>query len=58
MLRTAASLQRCFVSLRNRAQIAARTVRQWITDHVGAMGRVIFNVFSDKDRDIYEHLFK
>lgn len=40
------------------AQIAAKTVRQWLTDHDGAMERVIFNVFSDKDRDIYEHLFK
>lgn len=40
------------------AQIAVKTVRQWLADHDGDMDRVIFNVFSDKDRDIYEHLFK
>ena len=40
------------------AQIAARAVRNWLSEHEGAMDRVIFNVFSDKDRDIYEALFK
>ena len=40
------------------AQIAVRTVRDWLAEHEGIMDRVIFNVFSDKDRDIYEALFK
>ena len=40
------------------AQIAVKTVEQWLKAHDGAMGRVIFNVFSDKDRMIYEHLFQ
>ena len=39
------------------AQIAIKTVRQWLAGHDGVMDRVIFNVFSDKDRSIYEHLF-
>lgn len=39
------------------AQIAAKTVRKWLADHGGALERVIFNVFRDQDRDIYEHLF-
>ena len=39
------------------AQIAGKTVRQWLSEHEGTMDRVIFNVFSDKDRSIYEHLF-
>ena len=40
------------------AQIAVKTVEQWLEAHGGAMDRVIFNVFSDKDRMIYEHLFQ
>ena len=40
------------------AQIAVRAVRGWLAEHEGAMDRVIFNVFSDRDRDIYEALFK
>ena len=40
------------------AQIAAETVKQWLADHGGIMDRVIFNVFSDRDRELYEHLFK
>ena len=40
------------------AQIAVKTVRQWLAEHDGVMERVIFNVFSDKDRNIYEHLFR
>lgn len=40
------------------AQIAVKTVRQWLAEHDGVMERVIFNVFSDKDRNIYEHLFQ
>ena len=40
------------------AQIAVKTVRQWLEAHDGAMDRVIFNVFTDKDRSIYEHLFQ
>ena len=40
------------------AQIAVKTVRQWLAEHDGVMDRVIFNVFNDKDRSIYEHLFQ
>ena len=40
------------------AQIAVKTVRQWLSEHENVMDRVIFNVFSDKDREIYEHLFQ
>ncbi len=40
------------------AQIAVSTVSQWLSKHEGVMERVIFNVFSDRDRTIYEHLFK
>jgi len=40
------------------AQIAVKTVEQWLSEHAGAVDRVIFNVFSDRDRDIYEHLFQ
>ena len=36
------------------AEIAVRTVTGWLTDHPGAMDRVIFNVFSDRSRAIYE----
>ena len=40
------------------AQIAVKTVRQWLAVHEGVMDRVIFNVFSDRDRNIYEQLFR
>ena len=40
------------------AQIAVKTVRQWLELHEDFIDRVIFNVFSDKDRSIYEQLFK
>ena len=40
------------------AQIAVRTVTQWLDDHSEAMDRVIFNVFSHKDRDLYEQIFQ
>ena len=40
------------------AQIAVKTVRQWLSGHDSVMDRVIFNVFSDKDANIYAQLFK
>jgi O-acetyl-ADP-ribose deacetylase (regulator of RNase III) len=40
------------------AQIAVKTVRDWLAEHEGNIDRVIFNVFSDKDKNIYEALFK
>jgi len=40
------------------AQIAVTTVRQWLAAHEGAMDRVVFNVFNDRDRSIYEQLFQ
>lgn len=39
------------------AQIAAKTVEDWLTAHPGAMSRVIFNVFSDRDRTLYEEIY-
>lgn len=38
------------------AQIAIRTVDGWLSQHPGAMERVIFNVFKDEDREYYEEL--
>lgn len=38
------------------AGIAVHTVEDWLAAHSGAMERVIFNVFSDADRAIYEAL--
>ena len=40
------------------AQIAVTRVRSWLAGHEGCMDRVIFNVFSDRDREIYEDLFR
>jgi len=34
--------------------IAVQTVTDWLAAHPGQMERVIFNVFSDRDRSIYE----
>ncbi len=36
------------------AEIATCTVKSWLKEHPGAMGRVIFNVFKDKDKEYYE----
>ena len=36
------------------AQIAVATVREWLSEHESDMDRVIFNVFSDRSRAIYE----
>ena len=38
------------------AQIAARTVREWLGAHEGQMDRVIFNVFTERDRELYERI--
>ncbi|MCH3955065.1 MAG: protein-ADP-ribose hydrolase [Eubacterium sp.] len=39
------------------AEIAVTTVRKWLDDHPDApLQKVIFNVFKDSDREIYEHL--
>ncbi len=40
------------------AGIAVRTVEQWLDEHGGAVDRVIFNVFTDRDREIYERIFQ
>ena len=39
------------------AEIAVRTVIEWLDEHGDRLDRVIFNVFSDKDRKLYERLF-
>lgn len=36
------------------AEIAVRTVSDWLFEHPGKMERVIFNVFKDEDREYYE----
>ncbi len=36
------------------AQIAVRTVSDWLDRHPEAMDRVIFNVFKDEDKEYYE----
>ena len=36
------------------AEIAVRTVTEWLAAHPGKMERIIFNVFSDRDRCNYE----
>jgi len=36
------------------SQIAVATVRAWLDEHEGRMDRVIFNVFKDEDRLLYE----
>ena len=38
------------------AEIAVKTVTDWLDAHPGAMDRVIFNVFKDEDREYYERL--
>ena len=36
------------------AEVAVQTVTEWLSGRPGAMDRVIFNVFSDRSRAIYE----
>ena len=38
------------------AEIAVNTVSNWMDEYPGQMERVIFNVFKDEDKDIYERL--
>ena len=38
------------------AEIAVHTVTAWLKEHDGSMERIIFNVFKDEDRAIYESL--
>ena len=38
------------------AEIAVQTVTNWLTAHDGQMERVIFNVFKDEDKRLYEKL--
>ena len=40
---------------RHAAEIAVKTVKEWMLRHPGAMDRVIFNVFKDEDKEYYEH---
>ena len=41
---------------RRAAEIAVQTVTNWLNIHPGSMERIIFNVFKDQDRRIYEEL--
>ena len=36
------------------AELAVQTVTDWLAEHAGIMNRVIFNVFTDKDKEYYE----
>ena len=38
------------------AEIAVETVRDWMNENKGKIERVIFNVFKDEDKKIYERL--
>ena len=38
------------------AEIAVETVQEWLGEHTGYMEKVIFNVFKEEDKDIYERL--
>ena len=38
------------------AEIAARSVTDWLAAHSGQMERVIFTVFKDEDKKLYEKL--
>lgn len=40
------------------AEIAVSTVDSWLSQHPGAMERVIFNVFKDEDKTYYEELIR
>ena len=40
------------------AEIAVKTVSDWLTDNEGAMEKVIFNVFKDEDKRYYEELLR
>lgn len=39
------------------AEVAFSTVKQWLLENTQSLEVVVFNVFSDQDRIIYEHLF-
>lgn len=41
---------------RRAGEIAVETVTNWMNEHPGEIERVIFNVFKDEDRAIYEGL--
>ena len=38
------------------AQIAVKTVRDWLDSHESSINKVIFNVFGNKDKQIYERI--
>ena len=40
------------------AEIAVSTVDSWLSEHPGAMERVVFNVFKDEDREYYESILR
>lgn len=39
------------------ASVAVDTVKRWLAEHEGSIDRVIFNVFKDEDKFLYEELF-
>lgn len=43
---------------RKAAEIAVHTVSAWLKEHEGSMERIIFNVFKNEDRAIYESLLR
>ena len=41
---------------RRAAEIAVKTVSDWLEEHKGTIDRVIFNVFKDEDKEYYDEL--
>ena len=40
------------------AEIAVASVSEWLSEHADGMDRVIFNVFNDKDKALYERILR
>lgn len=43
---------------RRAAELATETVKEWMEAHPGVVEQVIFNVYKDEDREIYEELLQ
>ncbi|WP_198015855.1 protein-ADP-ribose hydrolase [Paenibacillus sp. HW567] len=43
---------------REAAVVAVNVVQAWLKQHPGRFGQIIFNVFSDEDREIYESVLE
>ena len=43
---------------RRAAELAVKTVSEWLAANEGAVDRVIFNVFKDEDKELYYELLR